>query len=65
MLQYICQTCNNKYDADITIGKVSYMAGNKIVVLQNKNEDCCNCQQEIEQSIEAKRAEIKAKQQQT
>lgn len=41
------------------------MNGNRLIVLKNEDEDCDNCTQLIKESIKEKRAEIKAKIQQT
>ncbi len=63
MLTYTCPTCGNSFDVSVTDDHNSYMAGNKVVVLKSESADCLNCTNEIQKSIEAKRAEIKAKRQ--
>lgn len=60
MLTYVCPTCSNKYDAKVDEKKIVYVSGNKRIVLQNEEEDCDNCMQEIKKAQEAKREEIRA-----
>jgi hypothetical protein len=62
-LVFKCNTCNTQYEAQVNSGSIAYLDNNKRLILKDENADCHNCQKEIGQAIETKRAEIKAKQQ--
>lgn len=61
MVIFQCPTCGKQYEVRVTEGRISYMVDTRLIILRGENDDCNNCQEEIKQSIEAKRAEMRAK----
>ena len=67
-LTFVCGTCGTHYPAEITGSRVIYFDDNRRIDLKKDNQDCDNCQKEIDKEAgditEQARAKVRAKRQQ-
>lgn len=61
MLRFICEGCDNVYEAEIVEGGVIYYVDNKRIELNAHDDDCFKCTQEAKIIINQLRAEKKAR----
>lgn len=59
MLIHVCDTCNKKHTVEISGTNVIYMDGSKRVKLSSHDDDCSECNEEMEKEEVKLKAEAR------